>query len=364
MDILTTTNMAVGAVACAYAATVYGLTKYQHEDERPFHMMAGSIKHGDKDEMMKIPLDSKESLRSEERKADLRNHVMEVDSFLKDTDSKEVPNPMVVNESQQVLPGRFLTYKSCIPTGAFTIGDRQYKSEKELLAATRYKKAGPKAHLYYDPDKVKAAIVTCGGICPGENVVIRELVRMLWYGYGVHEIYGVKYGFEGFGKMTEEGDCYIKLMPDLPPNLKEIPKRILAVKDLHTKGGTVLGSSRGGFDAERVIASLQKHGINQLYAIGGDGTHRGLLALSKVLKQRKIEVALVGMNICLIPEVPFDAYGPKGLLEYVMRRLKERGHCVIVVAEGAGVALRDVTLEQTAVRDPSGNLIPPVLSAM
>ncbi len=402
MDIVTPTNIAIGAMTCAYAVTVYGLTKslVERKDEVPPVPQAPIKLSSAGSGSSRIPLDGKESLRSEERKADIRNRVVQVDSFLKDTDSKEIPNPMVVAGNQQALPGRFLTLKSCIPTGAFTIGDRQYKSQEELLAATRYKRAGPKAHLYYDPDKVKAAIVTCGGICPGENVVIRELVLMLWYSYGVHEIFGVKYGFDGFWKTTPQGDCFVKLMPELPPNLKEIPKSICAIKDIHTRGGTLLGSARGGFDTEKIIESLQTHGINQVYAIGGDGTHKGLLALSKALKKQQIEVTLIGIpktidndmplldktfgllvkvmgryaghiamhaslanrdvNICLIPEVPFDVYGSKGLFEYIMRRLKERGHCVIVVAEGAGVALRDVTLEQTAATDPWGNIIPPV----
>ena len=426
MDLSTFDKIVIGAFASVCAATMYGCAKSYFGSDKPPGVKVAEVLKEEEEEIMKIPLERKESLRSEERKADAQNRVVEVENFMKDTNSQEIPNPMVVGEAEKIRSGRFLTYKSCIPTGAFTIAGRQYRSEKELLEAPRYKKAGPKAHLYYDPNKVKAAIVTCGGICPGENVVVRELVMMLWYGYGVREIYGVKYGYEGFWKMTSDGDCYVKLMPDLPPNLKGIPKNIIGVKDLHNKGGTVLATSRGGFDAEKIVEALQTRGINQVYAVGGDGTHRGLLALSKLLKQRKIEISLIGVpktidndmpildktfgfdtavevamwaiqcadieansseygvglvkvmgryaghiamhaslanrdvNVCLIPESPFDIYGPKGLLEYVMKRVKERHHCVIVIAEGVGAAIRDVQLENSGKKDASGNIIPPV----
>jgi 6-phosphofructokinase 1 len=363
-----------------------------------------------------------------EMKADFDNRVIQVEAFCPVDKSEEVPNPMVATESGRMgRMGGFLPEKSCVPPGTFTLRDRQYKSEAELLAAQRYKKAGPKTHLYYDPNNVKAAIVTCGGLCPGENVVVREIVMMLWYGYGVRNIVGVKYGYEGFYRQTHNGeDCYVTLMPDFPAHLSEVPMNILAVKDIHTLGGTILASSRGGFDGNRIVDSLERRGINQVFAIGGDGTHRGLLALSKIIKERRSKITLIGIpktidndmplidktfgfdsavevamwaiqcadveancaeygvglvklmgryaghiamhaslanrdvNICLIPEFPFDIYGPKGVLEYIMSRLRERHHCVIVVSEGAATGMRDVKLQSKSVKDPSGNIIPAV----
>ncbi len=357
---------------------------------------------------------------------DLLPPLIEVESLWKGPKSDGIPNPMVMSKDN--APGisyRFLPVKSCVPEGAFTLSELQYTSETKLLKAKRYLKAGPKTHIYYDPGKVKAAIVTCGGLCPGENVVIRELVMMLWYGYGVREIFGVKYGYEGFWKKEKNGkDCYVRLVPALPPNLKEPPKDMIAVKDIHSLGGTILASSRGGFDGEKIADELEVRGINQVYAIGGDGTHRGLLALSKVLKNRGIEISLIGIpktidndmplidrtfgfdtavevamwaihcadteancaeygvglvkvmgrsaghiamhaamanrdvNICLLPEFPYDVYGPKGLLEYIMKRLKDRHHCVIVVAEGAATGMRDIKLGGTVRKDASGNILP------
>jgi 6-phosphofructokinase 1 len=297
------------------------------------------------------------------------------------------------------------------------------------MNSQRYKKAGPKTHLYYDANNTTVAIVTCGGLCPGENVVVRELVMMLWYGYGVKEIYGVKYGYEGFYKTVEDGkDCFVKLVPELPMNIQAVPTGVIPVKDIHNLGGTILGTSRGGFDAEKIACGMVKHKINQVYAIGGDGTHRGLLALSNYLKKKKIEISLIGIpktidndmplldksfgfdtavevamwaiqcadveancaeygiglvkvmgrsaghiamhaslanrdvNICLIPEFEFDVYGPKGLFEFVIKRVKDRHHCVIVAAEGAAAGMRDVQLGEEVKRDPSGNIIPEVIS--
>ena len=424
MEASTTKKVAVGVVAaaCACAVAAYGL-----------HCITKNPKKKDIDEDENeskdlVPLSRSSSLRNAERTADIQNHVEDVDSFLKDVDNSEYENPMVVEDAKRIRSGSFLTIKSCIPTGAFTISGQQYHSEYDLLTVPRYKKAGPKSHLYYDTTKVRAAIVTCGGICPGLNVVIRELVMMLWHGYKVHDIYGIKYGYEGFWKKSQDGDCYVKLIPELKKNEKLLDKHTIVVKDIHTLGGTILGSSRGGFDGEKIANAVLERGINQIYAIGGDGTHRGLLNLSKIFKKKKIEVTLVGIpktidndidiidktfgfdtaveigmwaihcadveansaeygvglvklmgrhaghiamhaslanrdvNICLIPESPFDVYGPKGLLEYVTKRVKERHHCVIVAAEGAGAAVRDTNPHSGSTKDPSGNIVPPVYS--
>jgi len=45
--------------------------------------------------------------------------------------------------------------------------------------------------IYFNADEVKACIVTCGGLCPGINTVIREIVCGLWTQYGVREIFGI-----------------------------------------------------------------------------------------------------------------------------------------------------------------------------
>lgn len=423
MESSTVKNVLIGvtAAACSCAATAYGLYalyKGPKEDQE--------ILEEEKEVIERLPLSRSNSLRNIERNADFSNSVEEVQSFLKDESNSEFPNPMVIEDEKEFHSECFLTTKSCIPLGAFTVAGKDFRSIKDLINAPRYKKAGPKTHLYYDPKKVKPVIVTCGGVCPGLNVVIREIVMMLCHGYKVEEVLGVKYGFEGFWKQTSDGDCYVRLVPGRKREFNPRDKSIIVVEDLHTRGGTILGTSRGGFDGEKIADAIQAKGINQIYAIGGDGTHRGLLRLSKIFRQRGIEVSLIGVpktidndlaiidktfgfdtaveigswaihcadveansaeygvglvklmgrhaghiamhaslasrdvNICLIPESPFDLYGPKGLLEYIVKRLKERHHCVIVVAEGAGAAVHDSNLDSLKTKDPSGNILPPV----
>lgn len=132
--------------------------------------------------------------------------------------------------------------------------------------------AGPRKYLYFKPTEVKAAIVTCGGLCPGLNVVIREIYTSLVNLYGCPEVWGVKYGYMGF---YSGPDYWFKLHEKF-------------VRDLQFQGGTIFGSSRGGFDKEKIIQALIDRGINQLYVIGGDGTHRGISVLAEELKKRKL----------------------------------------------------------------------------
>ena len=232
--------------------------------------------------------------------------------------------------------------------------------------------------------------MSCGGLCPGINVVIRELVMALRYNYGVAEIYGIKWGFYGFTKK----ECWVKLEPD-------------DIKEIHLLGGTVLGTSRSGFDGELIAKELLSRNINMIFFIGGDGTHRGIKALSEIFKKKKKKIILVGIpksidndmpiidksfglesavqesvrtiraanveancnlngiglvklfgrssgfvamlatlaardvNICLIPEVPFNLYGDNGLLNFIFQRIQVKEHCVIVVSDGARFSVKD-----------------------
>ena len=277
----------------------------------------------------------------------------------------------------------------------------------------KYIKAGPRYHVALDNEKVKACIVTCGGLCPGLNVVIRELVMSLRYNYGVQDIFGIKWGYSGF----YDDESWVRLTPD-------------DVKEIHTQGGTVLGTSRGGFDGQRIAAEMLKRGINMGFFIGGDGTHRGIKELTKIFRQKKEKVILVGIpktidndipiidrsfgldsavaesvhviraanveancnpngiglvklfgrssgfvamyatlaardvNICLIPEVPFNLYGENGLLDYIFKRLEIKHHVVIVVGEGAGFAVKDYDVKVSGKTDKSGNPLLPDIGVL
>nr|XP_043610379.1 ATP-dependent 6-phosphofructokinase 2-like [Erigeron canadensis] len=266
-----------------------------------------------------------------------------------------------------------------------------------------YHRAGPRKEILFNPKQVHAAIVTCGGLCPGLNTVIRELVVGLWELYGVREIFGIKAGYRGFYSSDP-----IRLDPKL-------------VHNWHKRGGTALESSRGGFDLEKIINAIETRGFNQVYIIGGDGTLRGAVKIFNELHRRKLNVAVVGIpktvdndvgvidrsfgfqtavemaqhaisaahveaesapngiglvklmgrhsghitldatlsscdvDCCLIPENDFYLEGKGGLFEFLTQRLKENGHAVIVVAEGAGQNIIPRTDLQKQEKDESGN---------
>lgn len=264
-------------------------------------------------------------------------------------------------------------------------------------------KAGPREKIFFNPSHVNAAIVSCGGLCPGINDVIRAVVRCLWNRYGVHRINGIRFGFKGL--ISEYGFEIMSLQPDI-------------VDDCHKTGGSILGTSRGGGDRVIEIAdAIENLNINMIFIIGGDGTQRGTLEIAEELEKRGLKIAVIGIpktvdndlsfiqksfgfdtavvkaseavaaahmeahsqingiglvklmgrdsgfiathtaiasheaNYVLIPEVPFELDGPKGFLHNLEARLRKRQHAVIVVAEGAG---QDLLKGETGT-DDSGN---------
>ncbi len=266
-----------------------------------------------------------------------------------------------------------------------------YEYLKDMLAegkeAPSLELAGPRPYIYFDPSKVKAGIVTCGGLCPGINDVIRSIVMTLYYSYGVDKIIGFKYGLQGF--IPKYGHKVVELTPEV-------------VKDIHTMGGTFLGTSRGHQPIDEIVDTLERMNIQILFMIGGDGTFRAAYKIKEEISKRGLKIAVVAVpktidndiwlvsktfgfdtavglacnaircahteaiavpngiglvklmgrhsgfiaaaatlatkevNFCLIPEMDFDIEGEKGLLAELERRLKKRKHAVIVVAEGAG----------------------------
>jgi 6-phosphofructokinase 1 len=250
-----------------------------------------------------------------------------------------------------------------------------------------YELAGPRERIYFDPSKLKCALVTCGGLCPGLNDIIRSIVLELHYGYGVRNISGVRYGLRGF--IPRYGYDVMDLTPS-------------EVVNIHERGGVVIGSSRGPQDVEEIVGSLERMNIGILFMIGGGGTLQAATHIADTVLQRGLRTSIVGVpktidndiymvsrsfgfdtavevstraivsasneaegypngigliklmgrhsgfiaatatlaqqdvNFVLIPEVDFDLEGPHGLLHTLEMRLADRGHAVIVVAEGAG----------------------------
>ncbi len=264
--------------------------------------------------------------------------------------------------------------------------------------------AGPRNRIYFDPTKLRCAIVTCGGLCPGINDVIRAIVLSLYYGYGVTSIFGIRYGLKGF--MPEYGLPMVDLTPQ-------------AVERIHEYGGTILGSSRGHQPVEAIVDALERMNVGILFMIGGDGTFRAGAKICEEIRKRRLKISLVAIpktidndiylvqktfgfdtavemacqaircahteavgapnciglvkvmgrysgfiaaaatnalrevNFCLIPESDFDLEGENGLLKALEERLRQRKHAVVVIAEGAGQKyVRTEKME----KDPSGNL--------
>ncbi len=208
-----------------------------------------------------------------------------------------------------------------------------------------FEAGGPRRKIFFDPSKTRVGIVTCGGLCPGLNNVIRGLVMELTLHYGVHRILGFRNGYQGF--IARYGYPVLDLTPDV-------------VSDINEDGGTILGSSRGQQDPEEIVDCLEQLGVNILFVIGGDGSLHG--AQRKSIRAAHIEarsapggVGLVklmgrhsGFIACyaapakndadyvLIPEVPFALDGEHGFLAHLRRTVRTQGHAVIIVAEGAG----------------------------
>jgi 6-phosphofructokinase 1 len=267
-----------------------------------------------------------------------------------------------------------------------------------------FEMAGPRRQIYFDPSKLRCALVTCGGLCPGLNDIIRAIVLELFHNYGVRKIYGIRYGLQGF--IPRYGHDIMDLTP-------------ASVSHILDMGGSILGSSRGPQPIEEIIDSLERMNVGILFMIGGDGTLMAADRIADAILARNLKIAVVcipktidndiymvarsfgfdtavdeatrairaahnealgypngigllklmgrqsgfiaaaaalakqEVNFVLIPEVDFDLEGEGGLLAALEKRLKERRHAVVVVAEGAG---QKFFCGQDRECDPSGNV--------
>ncbi|KAI3454109.1 hypothetical protein Pfo_010772 [Paulownia fortunei] len=306
-------------------------------------------------------------------------------------DLSTYPNPLRSNPAYSVVKQYFVDMDDSVPEKVVV--------HKDTPRGIHFRRAGPRQKVYFASDEVHACIVTCGGLCPGLNTVVREIVHSLDYMYGVNKVLGIDGGYRGF---------YSKNTITLTPKL---------VNDIHKRGGTILGTSRGGHDTMKIVDSIQDRGINQVYIIGGDGTQKGAAVIYEEIRKRGLKVVVAGIpktidndipvidrsfgfdtaveeaqrainaahveaesaengigvvklmgrysgfiamyatlasrdvDCCLIPESPFYLEGKGGLFEYIEKTLKENGHMVIVIAEGGGQEL----LAEKNEEDASGN---------
>ncbi len=280
---------------------------------------------------------------------------------------------------------------------------REWAGRLEELPS--FEQAGARARIHFEPSQTRVGIVTCGGLCPGLNDVIRGLVMTLHYRYGVQTIHGFRYGFAGL--IESNGHPLYDLTPE-------------SVSHIHELGGTILSSSRGGQSSEAMVDRLEAMGVNILFVIGGDGSMRGAMAICQEVEKRGRGIAVIGVpktidndipfveqsfgfdtafshaveairgahveakgapggiglvklmgrnagfiachaalanpdvNFVLIPEIALRLDGPEGFLSVLTERIRARQHAVIVVAEGAGQDLFDMT--DPTPTDRSGNV--------
>jgi 6-phosphofructokinase 1 len=305
------------------------------------------------------------------------------DFSIEELGKRNIKSPIVMSKTEgdhianYVTDDKFVRLQTEVKLGA-----QQALKRPQVLEC-----AGPREMIYFTPAHVHAGIVSCGGLCPGINDVIRAIVRCLWYRYGVTRISGIRYGYKGF-------------LPEFQYGIKNLDPE--SVDDIHKLGGTYLGSARGGGrEVTKIVDALEKLNLNILFTIGGDGTQRGSLDIAEEVSKRQLKIALVGIpktvdndfflldrsfgfdtavekaagvvaaahmeassaingiglvkvmgresgyiaactalashdvNFVLIPEVPFNLEGYNGFLHHLEERLKKSKHAVVVVAEGA-----------------------------
>lgn len=310
---------------------------------------------------------------------------------------REIPSPIPLSKESGDGIGDY------VEDSARVLVHIELRDGEETDSSLCFEKAGPRARLYFRPQYCRAAIVTCGGLSPGLNNVIRSVHNELYYHYGLKDILGIRNGFQGLNPAS--GLTPVELDPEL-------------VSNIHKLGGTVLGSSRGPQDPKVMVDYLCSLGVNMLFCVGGDGTQRGAHTIAQEALRQGAPLAVVGIaktidndihfvqrsfgfatalekakevldgahveakcapnglaivklmgrnagfiaagatiasqevNCTLIPELPFDVDGPDGLLAFLKKRILRKAHAVLVVAEGAG---QDLFESPRDARDASGN---------
>ena len=282
--------------------------------------------------------------------------------------------------------------------------NEESKEDEECYKKNLIEKAGPREHIYFNPKHVNAGICTCGGLCPGLNDVIRAIVRCLWNRYGVRRIRGIRFGFKGF--FSEQGFDTIDLNPDIVDDIHKtggsflgtsrgggdrVTEIVDAIEALNMNMVFILGgdgTQRGSLDIANEIekrglkvavvgipktidndlifiqrsfgfdtavqkateavaaAHMEAHShINGIGLIKLMGRESGFIATATALASHET-------NFCLIPEIPFDLDGESGFLAELEKRIVNRHHAVVIVAEGAG----QEHLKATGEHDASGNI--------
>jgi 6-phosphofructokinase 1 len=322
--------------------------------------------------------------------------IEEIDLEVKKLGHATIESPLSGSTSLSIAKTHFVKKGDRIHYTTHVVEDGTPMQQKS------FERAGPREKIYFKPKTTRAAIITCGGLCPGLNDVIRAIVMELYQWYDVDDVWGIRYGYAGLAANPEHPP--IKLNPEV-------------VSEIHKLGGTILGSSRGGPDLKEMVKTLVRRGINILFCIGGDGTLRGASAIAEEVEKQGLDISVIGIpktidndinfvyqsfgfqtavevasgvidcahveavgakygiglvklmgrdagfiaayaarasgnaDYCLIPEMNFELEGKDNLYDNLRNRLLKKEHAVIVVAEGAGQNL----IGDAGKTDASGN---------
>ncbi|HNY12423.1 MAG TPA: ATP-dependent 6-phosphofructokinase [Candidatus Wallbacteria bacterium] len=313
--------------------------------------------------------------------------ITQKDLLVKNLGVRNIQSPLPLSKTDDDLVSNFVEddERFLYEISAKKIGKQS--ADENCSNLITFEAAGPREKIFFDPQKIKCGIVSCGGLCPGINSVIRSIVMELGYRYGCRSIYGFRYGYLGLVK--DSGFDPLNLTSEM-------------VEDIHLKGGSILGSSRGHQDVNKMVDRLMNFGISVLFCIGGDGTLRAAHLIAEEILNRGLNISVIGVpktidndinyvertfgfetafsiavdsiksahteakdalngigivrlmgrdsgyiaanaalasqdvNYVLVPEIPFDLEGKYGLFNILKKRLEDRRHAVIVIAEGAG----------------------------
>ena len=315
----------------------------------------------------------------------------------------KIDSPLKGHEVSNKNGSRFISDEARITVDVQTEFIEGLIAKKKSLPS--FEQTGPREKIYFDPSKLKCAIATCGGLCPGLNDIIRSIVLELYHIYHVKNIYGIRHGLQGF-------------IPDFGHDIMDLnPESVSGIQDT---GGSILGSSRGTQDISLVVDCLERMNVGILFMVGGDGTLVASKKIADKIRKRKLKISVIGIpktidndiflvsrsfgfdsavdvatlaikgahnesaaypngigliklmgrhsgflaataalaqqdaNFVLIPEVEIFLYGKSGFLQALEDRLKDRKHAVIIVAEGAG---QNFFEDKETQYDESGNVI-------
>jgi len=215
-----------------------------------------------------------------------------------DLEIKDFPyivSPLLGNNSYRSVYGGegFLPENTFVFYNSFVMSNSTFNPAIQIDMAKKFLRGGPRKHIFFHPNKERACIVSAGALVPGANTLLRELVMSLYYNYGLKDIVGLKYGFNGMNEKL------VKLNPE-------------TTKNIHNFGGNILGttgnSDYSDLDIQDFIDMLVEKQVSMLFVIGGLAEMVVLNRIYKEIKKKMIKIVCCGVPSTTDKEFPiFDS---------------------------------------------------------